>query len=304
MTRDEAVALIHRSELGERRETIIKELRSSVLIDATRVPQEELPIGASRIGGVPDLPKAVKWPRWSGSRLGPGFPLHRIDFPEKGLHFIAQLNLKDLISFSTCKDLPPKGILYFFYDYDIQPWGYDPADHLGSRVIYVEDDAVSLSRYENQKLDVEFRSFPCTVSFSRNWTIPDIRHLGAESEEEWEEAWESIEELKRDLNGISEEQPFRAVHRLFGWPDVVQGDMRLECQLVANGTYCGSTYPDPIPEAMKEGAQDWQLLLQIDTDEKNPGWMWGDCGRIYYWIHKDDLRDRRFENVRLILQCS
>ena len=68
MTREEAVALINSSELGERRDSIIKELRSSVLIDATRVPMEELPIGASRIGGVPDLPKDVRWPRWSGTR--------------------------------------------------------------------------------------------------------------------------------------------------------------------------------------------------------------------------------------------
>jgi uncharacterized protein YwqG len=45
------------------------------------------------------------------------------------------------------------------------------------------------------------------------------------------------------------------------------------------------------------------LLLQIDS-EARAGMMWGDLGRIYFMIHKDDLRRRRFENVVLILQCS
>jgi hypothetical protein len=29
------------------------------------------------------------------------------------------------------------------------------------------------------------------------------------------------------------------IHRLLGHPDPVQGDMQLECQLAANGVYCG-----------------------------------------------------------------
>ncbi|MSQ97636.1 MAG: DUF1963 domain-containing protein [Gemmataceae bacterium] len=161
-----------------------------------------------------------------------------------------------------------------------------------------------MSRYETGKLDGEFRSFPCAVSFSQNWTIPDIDHFRFEGEGEYEKAWENIEELKQDLNGVSEERPFKSRHRLFGWPDPVEGDMQLECQLVANGISYGKGYPNPMPELIKVGAKDWQLLLQIDTDEENPGWMWGDVGRIYYWIHKDDLAARRFENVRLFLQCS
>ncbi len=51
-------------------------------------------------------------------------------------------------------------------------------------------------------------------------------------------------------------------------------------------------------------AQEWILLFQMDTVEKD-GFelMFGDCGRIYFYIRKEDLRNRNFENVWLSLQC-
>ena len=53
-----------------------------------------------------------------------------------------------------------------------------------------------------------------------------------------------------------------------------------------------------------QDAQEWILLFQMDTVEKD-GFelMFGDCGRIYFYIRKEDLRNRNFENVWLSLQC-
>jgi uncharacterized protein YwqG len=44
------------------------------------------------------------------------------------------------------------------------------------------------------------------------------------------------------------------------------------------------------------------LLLQIDSDDAI-GWTWGDAGRLYFWIRKQDLAARRFDRVWTILQC-
>ncbi|KOS61357.1 hypothetical protein AN161_17280 [Lysinibacillus sp. FJAT-14222] len=40
----------------------------------------------------------------------------------------------------------------------------------------------------------------------------------------------------------------RATHRIDGYPDAIQGDMYLECQLVTNGLYCGDStgYSNPL----------------------------------------------------------
>ena len=95
------------------------------------------------------------------------------------------------------------------------------------------------------------------------------------------------------------------IHRLLGHPDPIQGDMQLECQLVSHGLYCGdqSGYQDPRAEGLRAGAVDWRLLLQIDSDD-DAGMMWGDGGRLYFWIHKDALAARRWEETHLVLQCT
>jgi len=46
----------------------------------------------------------------------------------------------------------------------------------------------------------------------------------------------------------------------------------------------------------------FQLLLQVDSDV-HTGMVWGDEGRIYFWIHEADLREKRFDRVWLRLQC-
>ena len=52
----------------------------------------------------------------------------------------------------------------------------------------------------------------------------------------------------------------------------------------------------------RRGAAEWLLLLQVDSDDVAQ-WMWGDCGRLYYWIRESDLRGRRFDRIWAILQC-
>jgi uncharacterized protein YwqG len=94
-------------------------------------------------------------------------------------------------------------------------------------------------------------------------------------------------------------------HRLFGYPQLIQNPMERECQLASNGVYCGSSegYRSEQAKILEPGATDWQLLLQIDSDEKGPGWMWGDVGRIYFWVRQQDLRLLQFEDVWLVFQC-
>ena len=81
--------------------------------------------------------------------------------------------------------------------------------------------------------------------------------------------------------------------------------MELECELVANGLSCGdgSAYHHPrIAEFEKNSAQ-WQLLLQIDSDDEGD-MDWDGEGRVYLWIKKDDLLARDFSKTWLILQTS
>jgi uncharacterized protein YwqG len=107
------------------------------------------------------------------------------------------------------------------------------------------------------------------------------------------------------LEQIQEQMPQAVEHQLLGHASLIQGDMQLECQLVANGLYCGdpSGYQDPRAVELAQGASRWRLLAQIDSDEE-ADMMWGDCGRLYYWLTDDALRRRAFSESWMILQCA
>ena len=50
---------------------------------------------------------------------------------------------------------------------------------------------------------------------------------------------------------------------------------------------------------LKPNAKDWRLLLQIDSNEEN-NYMWGDSGRLYFWIRKVDLAENLVYNPILL----
>ncbi|MDE6759122.1 MAG: DUF1963 domain-containing protein [Lachnospiraceae bacterium] len=100
--------------------------------------------------------------------------------------------------------------------------------------------------------------------------------------------------------------PEEGISKLLGYADIIQNSMLLECEEVCNGIYCGGipTITEEQKKEMLERSREWILLFQISTLEKE-GYelMFGDCGSIYFYIRKQDLQERNFENVWMILQC-
>ena len=43
--------------------------------------------------------------------------------------------------------------------------------------------------------------------------------------------------------------------------------------------------------------------MQLDSHEEEAGMMWGDMGRLYFWIKRADLARRDFSEVVQFLQC-
>ena len=212
------------------------------------------------------------------------------------LTFIAQL---DLATLPLTDELPRTGSLLFFYDAKNQPWGFDPRDR-GSTVVLHVGGEQSLSRSSSpHDMAPELQSHFCALSASLEATLPDSPHeLHGDRN-----ATHSYGDLLAELAGASDDT---TLHRACGWPQPIQSDvMALEAQLVTNGIYCGDAagYQSPQAQGLRGGAADWTMLLQIDSDERGPGWMWGDSGRLYFWIKKDDLRERRFDRTWTILQC-
>lgn len=239
--------------------------------------------GFSKIGGLPTANASFQWPIWK----------------EKPLAFLCQIDFATIHSSESTMLLPRDGILYFFYDQEQNTWGFDPKDRGSWKLIYV-----------NEKNELEPISAPAGlnkayiykekyIKFSEILTYPD---------------WQDDRIGKLNLNDAQSDEYMelcssifknRPAHQLFGYPSPIQGnDMDLESQLVSNGLYCGdaSGYNEPRAKELEPGRHEWILLLQLDSDD-DAGMMWGDAGRLYFWIRKKDLKNRNFSGAWMILQC-
>jgi uncharacterized protein YwqG len=206
------------------------------------------------------------------------------------------LSLAELQAREATTWLPIEGALLFFYDDEKQPWGFDPTDRGGWAVLHVPD-VQQPSNEEFSSAGLLAQSFvslqPVKVfpSFER----PEVQALTL-SEKEFEAYFDLAE---RRFEGLPK-------HQTLGLPSPVQGDsMELECQLASHGIYCGTPdgYTSPTAKELANGAGNWKLLLQLDSDD-GLGVMWGDSGVLYFWVEESSAARADFSNVWVILQCS
>jgi uncharacterized protein YwqG len=252
---------------------VLVKMLPSIRLVAQPANAADLPLGGCRIGGRPDLPRSMTWPRrsdaagedpeaWEPDLNGP-------------LQFILQVNLAVAAPFDVGHLLPTTGLLSFFYYGDEYT---DPGDEVAyillSRVkglhrAEIPDDLPVEQRYRSRELR------PCV-----EWTVPSIEDSGVEGDH-WSPDfphfgfWRDLEEMVADAQGL--ENPHRAasvIHRLLGHPQLIQSPG------LADGT---------------------KLLLQADSDASRSGrgkapatgMMWGDSGRLYYLIGEAALKAQR-----------
>src|SRR3954468_699704 len=114
--------LLVSSGLSRVADVIERHARPSIRLTAHAVEDEDtLPLGASKLGGSPDLPPDYEWPRHDY------FPLS----------FVTQINLADVAPYDPWAILPHEGMLYFFFDKD---YGFRVQANDKRIVIYNRDD--------------------------------------------------------------------------------------------------------------------------------------------------------------------
>jgi uncharacterized protein YwqG len=266
MTPDELRARLGKAGLERYADGLVGLARPSARLRSASASDNDLTTGASKLGGNPDLAPSFQWPDRDG----------------RPLSFIAQIHLSDVTTTLPDEGLPTRGLLSFFYDAEEQPWGFRPSDRGSAAVTFTPPSARLDRREPPPALDEEWRFKPFALK-------PELETTFAPSESAHVEALGIGFNDAIDYGLLFDEDERQ--------PDQMQADMQLECQLVTNGFDLGrgNRHSDP-------GALDWRLLLQIDTED-DAGMMWGDAGRIYYWIRAQDLAAGSWDAAWLILQC-
>lgn len=247
-------------------------------VPAVHVVASDMP-STSHFGGVVQLPPGIARPSRNGEQLT----------------LLARLALADVQRALAIPWLPRDGSLLFFYDVERQPWGFDPKDRGGWAVLYVPDLEIASVDSEDDGViplsHVEFRSIRPLPS----WERASVEALQLNDEE-----FDAFVELgEAQFDGAPK-------HQVGGCPDPVQGDvMELEAQLASHGEYVGepSDYETARAKQLAPGAANWKLLLQFDTDD-DLDVMWGDSGKLYFWVEEERARAGDFTNVWLVLQCG
>ncbi|HUQ07100.1 MAG TPA: DUF1963 domain-containing protein [Kofleriaceae bacterium] len=230
---------------------------------AFEAAMEKLPIGASRFGGVPDLPPGATWPEKDGVPM----------------EFIAQLRLADVAAAGADERLPAQGSLLFFYN---SQWGCSDMDRGTCCIVMFHDGAdEALVRtapprveWKSEFADVtQFAPFLhgiASLAFSREQRLPGgvSPYIKAPLTEFWQDF--TCDQFAA-LSGA--EEPYHQ-NFLLGYVDE-------------------QDYVD----AHEHGTGD-QLLLQVDSEDAAE-FQFGDCNKLFFLLTKDELAARDFSSVRV-----
>ena len=105
--RELADAIRQNTPRDELHPELIRRIRPAIAFDSQCADDAQIPLGASKFIGAPDVPDSFEWPTYQGQ-------------PQ---HFVAQINLDEIAPFDVEGVLPTGGVLAFFADF--QAWNDD-----------------------------------------------------------------------------------------------------------------------------------------------------------------------------------
>ena len=275
--------------------------RNAILINYSEDEnREKLPKGTSKIGGKPDLPKDFQWFYYKGED-------YKKIVENRPLSFLMQINCEEVHKYDKESLLPEKGMLYFFYELFTMTWGFSPQDRGSAKVFYYDgeiEDLVPVDFPEDMEKDCIIPESKINFESMNDYPIDFLDYYDPDDSDE--EMDRKEKEFEKELDELG----YKAdTTKLLGHPELIQGEYWEECEGAARkNIYYGSAPikygSDEVKNSIKENAKDWILLMQMSELEIGDyGLYFGDSGKIYFNIRKEDLKNKNFDDVWLILQC-
>jgi len=242
--------------------------RDAIQISLAQDDNAPLPTGCSKYGGRPDVADDFQWPHDNS-----GYPLS----------LLLQIDCADLAFLDREGLLPTSGHLYFFYE--LSEMRRDGKKN-SVRVIYNDKPSSQLHPLDYPvNLDKHYQLQECRLQFSQRTSFP------------------------------CPEEVYHLIHKRVKTKDNIELEVasdRLEEKYCPESEGIGNMlgYAFLIEKPIVKDLSDHVLLLQLDSseyweeDDKTPhDLLFGDDGCIYFYIKREDLLARRFDNIKFALQC-
>src|SRR3954449_9406453 len=226
-------------------------------------------LGATKLGGLPDLPEGVDWPV-----LG-----------DRPLWFAGQVNTSEL---GDSWPGPVPGLLLFFCVKDPE------TDEVGAAHVVVAAPGSAL-RLAQPHTPTDGLLPESAVEPRRELTLPALGVTPAVALQPFgfdydQPRYDDTETYFGLLDALANEQGLSGpTHRLLGHPLHVQNDVLVS--IVSESTRGRGSW-----EELEDESRNWRLLLQIDSD-RHFGDSFADGGSIYFGLPADDLPGSRFDRV-------
>jgi uncharacterized protein YwqG len=299
MVEDEVRPLLAARGLGRVLDGLMALAEPTVRVYIESVDEGTLRPGASKLGGLPDLPPGVPWPSW-----------------HEPMAFIAQFNLAEVAPHDREGALPDRGLLSFFYETDGEPlysagWGLPPDtppeaypaidERRGWRVLYFPDDPATFVRQPlRPDLNEAARYLACAARFAAEISLPDPDAPAVEALGLTESERLALIDLDGEINGGIWEE---GSHRLLGHPYSLASSTFVDCEIAERGLDFDTYHADPARwRALVRAAEArWRLLFQV-TASGEALMSWGGNGVLHFCIERDALRARDFSRVWVNMQ--
>lgn len=270
----ELEGLIRRHELEAGRDAIVAAVRPAIYLRLGEPGQGEP--GQSRIGGIPDLPDSLPWPR------DPSLGRLRC--------FLLQINLAELPAFEG-NPLPARGMLYLFAD--------ENEDDATQIILYTGDEPL---RPQPVAPDAQFITdwfddlVPHRLTFHPG---PDIPRWATDEYEALSEAVDGedvLSDLGSELSGD-------AVGKLLGHASGIGHDPREDAFVVREVNPAWLYNYEERRGLDMAGAAKWHNLLEVDST-RAVNLLIGDAGYLQVLVHADDLQRQDLSRVWVNMQSS
>ncbi len=270
------------------KEELIRMIRPTVGIKTNASNDENLKIGKSKIGGKPDLPKDFEWPRTNG----------------RPMLFCAQYNLYELTKFDKESLLPRKGFFYIFLSLD-EKWNDFNGVNQAFKFLFSESENLTRTEFPND-LEENQRFKTALIEYFQFYTIPDDENYKLFKFDEkyddfyfrfYEPVDDFIEELCPDTYKL---------HQILGYDRSIQSSVVYEFAYKELGFYgAESSEYKKNWDKILELSKTYELLLQLDCiDSETDLSRFGGSGTYYFGLSKNDLKNKKFDDIKMSFQMT